>query len=78
MNPVLVQKTVDRAVVGILVDFAKAVPYHVKSPPSDIGALEALEDQLEETPCYSGRRFEDVIFPRDKTAQLLSTRWDAG
>ncbi len=78
MAQVIVQKTIDRAVLGILVDFAKAVPHYLDNAASNDDGLASVEDRLEETPCFSGRRFEDVVFPRDKTARLLEQRWSAG
>jgi hypothetical protein len=77
MAPVVVAKTADRSVLGILVDFAKAAPYYLPEQGSTDADLPALEAQLEKTPCYAGRPFEQVIFPRRKTEELLRQRWSA-
>jgi hypothetical protein len=73
MPPVTVAKTVDRSVVGILVDFAKAMPY-LASRCDDMGLWE-VESRLAETPCYAGRHRDEVIIPERKAPQLLVTRW---
>lgn len=75
MRPVVVQKTADRAVVGILVDFAKALPSYLTN--SVEAELHQAENQLDQTPCFAGRRFEDVVFPRSRTLELLRARWAA-
>ena len=75
MNPVRVGKTVDRAVLGIMVDFAKSLPYHGTADVRKPEGLWELETWLEETPCYVSRRFEDTIFPDQATPNLLAARW---
>lgn len=77
MTPVIVAKTADRSVLGILVDFAKGAPYYLPEQWSSDSELVKLEARLEETPCYAGRAFEEVIFPRRKTEELLRQRWSA-
>jgi len=49
MTPVLAGKTVDRAVLGILVDFAKSIPYYLDPVRRD--NLPYVEQMLQETPC---------------------------
>lgn len=78
MTPVHIGKTVDRSVLGILVDFAKAVRFDLEPGAWSESSLRLAESRLAETPCYAGRRFEDVVFPRKKTRDLLMTRWGAG
>ena len=73
MSPVIVTRTVDRSVLGIMVDFAKALPYY--PPPVDEAALRKIESLLEETPCFAGKRSEEVVFPTRKTQELLHRRW---
>jgi hypothetical protein len=75
MSPVLVAKTVDRSVLGSLVDFAKLIPYYLPEGRWDDDALREVEDRLSKTPCRVARGWEDVIFPRDKTRELLQTTW---
>ena len=78
MEPVMVGGTVDRSVVGILVDFAKSVPFYLERGAWDDGTLAFVEARLAETPCHAGRRFEDVIFPHRKASELILARWGAG
>ena len=78
MPPVEVDATIDRSVVGIMVDFAKSVPYHLEPGAWDESTLVFVEARLAETPCHAGRRFEDVVFPDRKAPQLLLARWGAG
>jgi hypothetical protein len=78
MAPVQIAKTADRSVVGIMVDFAKSIPFYLEVGGWDETTLPFLESQLAETPCYAGCRFEDVIFPNKKTPELLAERWHAG
>lgn len=75
MNPVRVGKTEDRSVLGIMVDFAKVLPYHRTADVRKPEGLWELEKWLEVTPCYVRRRFEDVIFPDRDTPALLADRW---
>lgn len=75
MSPVRVARTVDRSVLGSLVDFAKLISYYVPGDGWDDHALHAVEDRLSRTPCRVGRRSKDVIFPRDKTQELLEATW---
>lgn len=75
MRPVIIGPTVDRSVLGSLVDFAKSVPYYLPEAGWDDGSLWKAEDLLAETPCRVARRSEDVIFPRDKTPELLKEKW---
>ena len=78
MEPVLVGPTVDRSIVGILVDFAKSVPFYLEQGAWDDGTLEFVEARLAETPCHAGARFEDVVFPNRKASELILARWGAG
>ena len=75
MSTVLVARTVDRSVVGSLVDFAKSIPYYLPEGRWDDDALREVEDRLGETPCRLARGAEDVIFPSDKTRDLLEVTW---
>ena len=78
MQPVMIGPTVDRSVVGIMVDFAKSVPFHLEQGAWDESTLPFVEARLAETPCHAGRRFEDVVFPERKAPELLFARWGAG
>jgi len=74
MTPVNIGATVDRSVVGIMVDFAKGVPYFLASRFDD-GDLAQAEDQLGSTPCHAGKRADRVIFPDRKAPELLTVKW---
>jgi hypothetical protein len=78
MGAVVVGQTIDRSVVGIMVDFAKAIPFHLEPGAWDETTLPFVEARLAETPCHAGRRFEDVVFPERKAPELLLARWGAG
>src|SRR5205823_5735188 len=75
MSPVIIATTADRSVVGIMVDFAKAVPFHLEPGSWDESTLPFVEAKLAETPCHAGRRFEEVVFPNRKAPELLDARW---
>ena len=77
MAPVHVAKTADRAVVGIMVDFAWATPFHLKRGSWDATTLPFVEARLQETPCYSSRAYADTVFPDKATPELLAARWGA-
>ena len=77
MEPVGVGPTVDRSVLGILVDFAKAVPFYLENEAWDEETLASVEPRLAETPCYATRRFEDVVFPWRRASELIHARWGA-
>jgi len=75
MTPVEIAPTQDRSVLGIMVDFARLVSYHLDSRHSNESALRLVEDKLAETPCHAGKSFDRVIFPKKKAPELLRLRW---
>ena len=75
MSPVTIAPTLDRSVMGTLVDFAKVVPYHLEIGGWDDTTLPFLEGRLAETPCHAARRFNEVIFPEEDAPRLLAARW---
>lgn len=75
MAPVAIGPTIDRSVLGIIVDFAKSIPYHLEPGRWDEGTLQFVEERLAETPCHAGHRSDQVIFPERKAAELLRTKW---
>jgi len=77
MVAVTIAKIEDRSVLGIMVNFAKDIPYCLEIGGWDETTLPSVEAQLAETPCYATRRFEDVIFPENTAPQLLAARWHA-
>ena len=78
MSPVRIAKTTDRSVLGIIVDFAKGIPFYLEAGGWDETTLLFVERRLAETPCYAARRSEEVVFPDKKTPELLAGRWHAG
>jgi hypothetical protein len=77
MSPVRVGKTVNRSVVGILVDFAFNAPYFLERGAWDETTLPFVEAKLATTPCYAGRPGNATVFPEQATPRLLAERWDA-
>jgi hypothetical protein len=75
MASVVVGPTVDRSVLGILVDFAKAVPYHLEPGRWDEANLRLVEERLAETPCHATRSFDRVVFPEKKALEVLRAKW---
>jgi uncharacterized protein DUF6933 len=75
MHPIAVAPTVDRSVLGIMVDFAKAIPYYLE-PGRWVGeALAVVEERLAETPCHAGLSDDRVVFPNHKAPELLRAKW---
>ena len=77
MSPVEVAKTVDRSVLGVLVDFGKLL-YHVLPEVWNEDDFRQMESRLAQTPCFAGRGFDQAIVPRSKAPELLLARWGAG
>jgi hypothetical protein len=75
MSPVVVGPTIDRSVVGIMVDFAKSVPYYLDAGRWNYSSLGLVEDRLAETPCHAGTPANRVVFPDRKALELLTARW---
>ena len=75
MESVVVGATVDRSVLGILVDFAKCVPFHLEVGQWDETTLVAVEARLAETPCYASGPDDRVIFPDRKAPEALMAKW---
>ena len=75
MKPVVVQATVNRSVLGIMVDFAKAIPYYFESRKFDDATFDEAEVLLAENPCHVARSFDRVIFPARKAPELLYAKW---
>jgi hypothetical protein len=75
MTPTAICPTIDRSVLGIMVDFAKSVPYLLEAGPWTQDDLCRVEDLLAKTPCHASRSFERVIFPDKKASELLSSKW---
>ena len=75
MRDVLVAPTVDRSVLGIMVDFAKAVSWYLEPGQWTDATLPMVEDRLAETPCRASQRAERLAFPDRKAPELLRQKW---
>ena len=75
MAPVEIGPTVDRSVLGIMVDFAKSVPFHLEPGHWNESTLRLVEERLAETPCHAGRPLDGVIFPERKAPEVLNAKW---
>jgi hypothetical protein len=75
MQQVVIAPTIDRSVLGIMVDFARTVPYHLEPGRWDDSTLASVEALLAETPCHAMRSFEHVIFPDKRAPELLRAKW---
>lgn len=76
MRPVVVGKTVNRSVLGALMDFKRLLSGYVWLDPMDDAALPLMEQSLEEVPWFiAGKRMEDAIQPTRFTGRLLRERW---
>jgi hypothetical protein len=78
MDQVVVTKTKDRSVVGIMVDFGLAIPHHVTRGTWNEASLPLLEARLARTPSYSSRPGDECVFPDRDTPVRLANRWLAG
>ena len=75
MRPVVIGHTVDRSVLGVMVDFAKAVPHYLERGRWSEETLELVEGRLAETPCHAARAAHRVIFPEQQAPDLLRLKW---
>ena len=74
MASVAVGPTVDRSVLGIMVDFAKAVPYHLEPGQWGETTLRIVEERLAATPCHAALSWDRVIFPEKKAPEVLRAK----
>ena len=75
MASVAVGPTVDRSVLGIMVDFAKAAPYHLEPGQWGETTLRIVEERLAATPCHAALSWDRVIFPEKKASEVLRAKW---
>lgn len=75
MTPVRVVKTVDRSVLGIMVDFGKVVSHRLKPGFSEHADLQEAEEYLWNVPCHAGRPRDGGVWPGQKAGALLEERW---
>jgi hypothetical protein len=74
MRPVVIGPTVDRSVLGIMVDFARAVPFHLQPGQWNEDSLQVVEMRLAETPCHAAKSADRVIFPEKRAPDLLRSK----
>ncbi|MBL0938499.1 MAG: hypothetical protein IBJ03_06380 [Gemmatimonadaceae bacterium] len=77
MMPVATAPTRDRSVLGVLVDTAKSVPFHLDVGLWDETTLPFVEAKLARTPWRCSGRAENVVFPDQATPRLLEEKWGA-
>lgn len=75
MAPVRVGGTVDRSVVGSLVEFTRAVPHYLPIKEWNDTTLSFVEARLGETPCRVTGRMEMTLWPAQGARKLLTDRW---
>ncbi len=75
MSQVAIAPTLDRSVLGILVDTAKSVPYYLEAGRWDDTTLPFVEARLAETPWHASKRCIDVVFPYQAAPRLVTDRW---
>jgi hypothetical protein len=73
MDPVLVNRTLSRSVLGILNDYARCLPDHLPPGEWNRRQLNRVEERLQSTPCFATRP-QDLVFPDRKTPELLWRR----
>lgn len=75
MAPVAISPTVDRSVIGIMIEIGKVLPYHLEIGRWDETTLSFVEAQLARTPWHAGRRESEVIWPDRAVHILLENGW---
>ena len=75
MDPVLVDKTSDRSVLGILTEFCRMLPYYLPQGQWSSEELARVADRLGETPCHAGRR--NSVWPNQRANELLWRHWSS-
>lgn len=71
MDPIGIGPTVNRSIVGQMVDFAKAIPFYLPRDEWGEPELRFVEEKLGEMPCLSGGRVGTAIWPAREAARLL-------
>lgn len=71
MQSVRVGRTVNRSVVGTLVDFGRALPYYLPQAIWDDSDLRIAEDRFAKTPCRCSSQKARTIWPDREAVALL-------
>jgi hypothetical protein len=75
MAAVVIEPTLDRSIVGVMVEFARALPYHPAVGRLDDASLSSIEDWLAEMPCHAARGDTGGVFPDTKAQEVLRQKW---
>ena len=75
MSPVVVAPTRDRSVLGVMVDAAMSIPYHLTPGQWNEETLPMVEYQLAHTPWFAKRQEERVTYAIKAVPHLLEERW---
>lgn len=76
MHPVQIDRTADRSVLGILVEFTRTLPFYLEHGDWDDTTLPFVEATLGETPCHASRPFAEVVFPNEHARALIAAHWE--
>ena len=74
MDKVYVRATLDRSIVGTMVEFAKSVPYYIPEGVWSSADFPMVEHKLMRTPCRASKRGR-TIFPDRETPRVLLAKW---
>ena len=75
MTPVAIAPTIDRSVIGIMIEIGKVLPLLLDIGAWDETTLPFVEAKLARTPWHAGRRESDVVWPDRAIHTLLENRW---
>lgn len=75
MDPVAIAPTRDRSVLGVMVDSAKTIPYHLDVGLWDETTLPFVEARIAQTPWGVGKGYSNYVYAVDAVPRLLSERW---
>ena len=72
MDPIGIGPTVDRSIVGQMVEFAKVIPVYLPVDGWGEPELRIAEDRLGKMPCLSSGRVGTSIWPAEEAAKRLA------
>jgi hypothetical protein len=75
MAPVAVARTIDRSVVGTMVDFGRVLAYYLRGWAQDESVLWQAEARLARTPCRCSRAEELTVWPDRVAGRVLGEKW---
>jgi len=71
MEPIVVARTNSRSVLGTMRNFAIDISWVLPASGWDDAFLPLVEARLEDTPCHVAKRDSDVVWPSQRTRELL-------